>query len=132
MGLLPEFAMTKVEWLVVFCIVAIVAALVVPLIDYAASEKVRIGSGTILQKSHVDSSSSTGVGMVSGGKSGASPVVVVSSTPEKWQAIVKCEGETFSVDIDANLWGNIEAGSSVDVFEYQGRLMTHRRVIESR
>lgn len=124
--------MTKIEWFVMLCIVATIAGLVVPLVDYAASEKVRIGSGTILQKSHVDSSSSTGVGMVHGGKSGASPVVVVSSTPETWQAIVKCEGETFSVDIDANLWGNIEAGSSVDVFEYQGRLMTHERLIESR
>lgn len=124
--------MTRVEWLVVFCIVVIIAALVVPLVDYALSEKVHIGSGTVLQKSHIDSLSSTGVGIVSGGKSGASPVVVVSSTPEKWQAIVKCGGETFSVDIDANLWGDIEAGSSVNVFEYQGRLMTHSRVIESR
>lgn len=123
--------MTRVEWLIMFCIVAILAALVVPFVDYAASKKVHIGSGSVLQKSHVDSSSSTGVGMVLGGKS-ARPVVVFSSTPEKWQVIVKFEGETFSVDIDANLWGNLEPGSSVDVFEYQGRSMTHKRVIESR
>ena len=121
--------MTKGDWLVLFFIAAVLVALFVPLLDYAVSEKVYIGTGTVLQKSHVNRSSSTGVGMVHGGRSGASPVVVVSSTPEKWQAIIKLDRETFSVDIDSDVWGNIEAGSSVDVFEYRGKLMTHNRVI---
>ena len=123
--------MTKIEWLIIGLVSVIGAATAVPLIDSAMSEKVRLGSGIVLQKSHVDSSSSTGIGMAYGGKSGAVPVVGTSSTEEKWRAIVKLDGETFSVEIDANLWGNIEAGSAVDVFEYQGKFTTGKRVIES-
>ncbi len=33
------------------------------------------------------------------------PVVVVSSTPEKWKAIVKCADKTFSVDVSSDDWG---------------------------
>lgn len=117
-------------WWILVVVAAICAGLFVPLIDYAASKKVRVGDGMVLQKSYTAAASGTGVGLVPAGKAGASPIIIVQSRPEEWLAIVECDGKTFSVRMSADLWSDIEVGSRVDVFEYQGRLMTFRRVIE--
>lgn len=101
--------------------------LLLPVVDMAFSKKVRIGSGVVVDKFYRAADSSTGIGSAPNGDA----VLVSNSTPEEWGVIVKCKGETFSLSIDANAWGNIEHGQVVDVYRHHGLIGKYRRRIET-
>lgn len=119
--------MSKIEWLVVVAIVLILAMLIAPAIDRVAGDRVSVGGGVVLGKSYVPATHSTGVGYAYG--RGGGPVVVSNSSREKWVVIVRHEGETFSLDVDADTWASVQEGSEVEVFEIRGAISNWGKTI---
>lgn len=120
--------MRNPEWIVIALLALILAAFVALEIDKATADHVPVGSGVVVKKEHVGATSRTGVGIASNGRS-SGPVVVVSSTPEKWVLLIRHGNEVFSVEVTSGSWGAIEEGAKVEVLEIRGMLGTWGKTI---
>jgi hypothetical protein len=121
--------MAKSEIAVIVAIGLTVVALVVPLADRMTADYVSAGTGTVVDKVYSPATSSSGTGMVYGGKSGVKPVYTHTHSPEKWVVIVLHDGDTFSAECSAAVWGRCEKGKSCDVVRIQGKLMDYGHTI---
>ena len=111
--------MRMYERFVISFTVLILVSLSVLLLARAAAEEAPVGSGVVIQKAYTGPAYNTEVSFVSNGR-GNLPILINSSEGEKWVLVVSHGGETFSADVDANTWEQLEAGDQVEVLEIRG------------
>lgn len=79
------------------------------------------GIGVVHTASWVAATSSTGVGYApsAGSNGGGSVVIVNSSTPEKFEALVTLGGETITASVPKSMFSSISKGTQVQVVAYR-------------
>lgn len=99
-------------------VLAVVIGLIV-IVDYANSQSVLIGSGKVVQRTFVPSTTSTGY--TNAGKGG----FVVSSTDEEWTIVVDINGEPTPVHVDKHEWSYLDVGAVCDVYKRVGKIFSY-------
>ena len=105
----------------IFMIVALITWLIGTLAEYASSREFSIGTATVVEKAYEPSRSSTGVGLVSTGKT-VTPVTTTHHSSEKFVLIVQLGNDVFSATTDAKTWAHVSKGDRVSVSETRGRI----------
>ncbi len=104
--------------------------------DRMTSQVRSLGTVTVIDKSFVPSTTSSGIGFSAGSSdSGPSPVFVSSSSPEEFSLLLKGSGDAFTMKVSRDMYADVRIGEQLQqmtrfggITGWQGRDWVQREV----